>query len=145
VAEVNPRRLAQVNLSRIKHGDRVFAATPESILHLGDIVMAVGAADELDKMTLLLGERTDERMDVNAQVLSLDMEVMDESLTGKTLASMKVWEQYTVVITRIRRQGLEIAPRQMTLEMGDGITWSVKSAVGRLARAQGTAPRQRPA
>ena len=55
VAEVNPRRLAQVNLSRIKHGERVFAATPETILHLGDVVMAVGPAEELDKMTLLLG------------------------------------------------------------------------------------------
>jgi putative transport protein len=35
---------------------------------------------------------------------------------------MRVWEQYTVVITRIRRQGLEIAPHgNVTLEMGDGI------------------------
>ncbi|HSQ38636.1 MAG TPA: TrkA C-terminal domain-containing protein, partial [Anaerolineales bacterium] len=76
VAEVNPRRLAQINISRIKHGDRVFAATPETILHLGDVVMVVGTADELDKMTLLLGERTDERMDVNAEALSMDVEVM---------------------------------------------------------------------
>ena len=122
VAEVNPRRLAQVNLSRVKHGERVFAATPETILHLGDVVMAVGSAEELDKMTLLLGERTNERMDVNAQVLSMDVEVMDESLTGKTLAQMRVWEQFTVVITRIRRQGLEIVPQGLvTLEMGDGI------------------------
>lgn len=51
VAEVNPRRLAQINISRVKHGDRVFAATPETILHLGDVVMAVGTAEELDKMT----------------------------------------------------------------------------------------------
>jgi len=141
VAEINPRRLAQVNLSRIKHGERVFAATPESILHLGDVVMAVGAAEELDKMTLLLGERTDERMDVNAEVLSLDMEMMDESLTGKTLASMRIWEQYTVVITRIRRQGLEIAPHgNVTLEMGDGIrVVGEKSAVRAFAKvAQGT-------
>ena len=59
-------------------------------------------------MTLLLGTRTEERMDVNAEVLSTDVEVMDESLTGKTLAQMRVWEQFTVVITRIRRHGLEI-------------------------------------
>jgi putative transport protein len=84
--------------------------------------MAVGPAVELDKMTLLLGEQTDERMDVNADVLSVDVEVMNESLTGKTLAQMRVWEQYTVVITRIRRQGLELVPQgRVTLEMGDGI------------------------
>ena len=144
VAEVNPRRLAQVNLSRIKHGERVFAATPETILHLGDVVMAVGAAEELDKMTLLLGERTDERMDVNAEVLSVDVEVMDESLTGKTLASMRVWEQFTVVITRIRRQGLEIAPHgHVTLEMGDGIrVVGEKSAVRAFAKVAQGSPRR---
>jgi putative transport protein len=141
VAEVNPRRLAQVNLSRIKHGERVFAATPETILHMGDVVMAVGTADELDKMTLLLGERTDERMDVNAEALSMDVEVMDESLTGKSLAQMRVWEQFNVVITRIRRQGLEIAPHgNVTLEMGDGIrVVGEKSAVEAfVGRAQGS-------
>lgn len=141
VAEVNPRRLAQVNLSRVKHGERVFAATPETILHLGDVVMAVGPADELNKMTLLLGEQTNERMDVNAEVLSVDVEVMDESLTGKTLAQMRVWEQFTVVITRIRRQGLEIVPHaRVSLEMGDGIrVVGEKSAVEAFVhRAQGS-------
>src|SRR5690242_19295585 len=61
-------------------------------------------------------------MDVNAEVMSVDVEVMDEALTGKTLAQMRVWEQFTVVITRIRRQGLEIDPQgNLTLERGDGI------------------------
>lgn len=141
VAEVNPRRLAQVNLSRVKRGERVFAATPETILHLGDIVMAVGPSEELDKMTLLLGMQTNERMDVNSDVISVDVEVMDASLTGKTLAQMRVWEQFTVVITRIRRQGLEIVPLgRVTLEMGDGIrVVGEKSAVEAFVqRAQGS-------
>jgi putative transport protein len=144
VAEVNPRRLAQVNLSRIKQGERVFAATPETVLHLGDVVMAVGTADELDKLTLLLGERTEERMDVNAEAFSMDVEVMDASLTGQTLAAMRVWEQFTVVITRIRRQGLEIAPHgNVTLEMGDGIrVVGEKSAVEAFVRRAHGSPRR---
>jgi putative transport protein len=80
-------------------------------------------------------------MDVNAEVLSVDVEVMDESLTGKTLAHMRVWEQFTVVITRIRRQGLEIVPHgRVTLEMGDGIrVVGEKSAVESfVVRAQGS-------
>jgi putative transport protein len=144
VAEVNPRRLAQVNLSRVKRGERVFAATPETILHLGDVVMAVGSAEELEKMTLLLGTQTNERMDVNAEVLSVDVEVMDESLTGKTLAQMRVWEQFTVVITRIRRQGLEIVPHgNVTLESGDGIrVVGEKSAVEEFVRRVQGSPRR---
>jgi putative transport protein len=122
VREVNPHRMTLANISRIKHGDQVFAASPGRILYLGDVVMVVGTPEELDKMQFILGEETHERMDVNADVLSLDVEVTAGSLTGRRLAEMRVWERYTVVITRIRRQGLEIAPTgNVTLEMGDNI------------------------
>jgi putative transport protein len=144
VAEVNPRRLAQVNISRLKHGEHVTAATPETIIHTGDVVMAVGPAEELDKLRILLGEETQERMDVNAEVLSVDVEILDESLTGKTLAQMKVWEQFTLVITRIRRQGLEIVPHgNVTLERGDGIRIvGEKSAVEAFVRRAQGSPRK---
>jgi putative transport protein len=122
VAEINPHRMARANISRVKRGDKVFAAGPDVKLELGDVVMGVGPPEELEKLQLLLGEETQERMDVNTTVLSMDVEVVEESLTGKTLASMRLWEQYTLVITRIRRQGLEIAPTgNATLEMGDQI------------------------
>jgi len=42
VSEVNPHRMIQANISRLKRGERVFAATPEFVLQLGDVVMAVG-------------------------------------------------------------------------------------------------------
>lgn len=122
VREVNPHRMMVANISRVKHGDRVFAATPDIILHQGDVVMVVGTPEELDKMRLLLGEETHERMDVNTDVLSVDVEVTEDSLTGKKLGQMRLWEQFTVVITRIRRQGQEITPTgSVTLEMGDNI------------------------
>jgi len=144
VAEINPRRLAHVNISRIKHGDKVTAAKPETLIRTGDLVMAVGLAEELDKLRILLGEETNERMDVNAEVLSVDVEVMDESLTGKTLAQMRVWEQFTVVITRIRRQGLEIVPHgNVSLERGDGIrVVGEKSAVEAFVRRAQGSPRK---
>ncbi|HUE97914.1 MAG TPA: aspartate:alanine exchanger family transporter [Anaerolineales bacterium] len=144
VAELNPRRLAKVNISRIKHGENVSAAMPESPIHTGDLVMAVGPEEELDKLRILLGEETNERMDVNAGVLSVDVEVMDESLTGKTLAQMRVWEQFTLVITRIRRQGLEIVPHaNVALERGDGIrVVGEKRAVEAFVRRAQGSPRK---
>ncbi len=45
VAQINPRRLAQVNISRIKRAGQVQAAMPETVLRLGDVVMAVGTPD----------------------------------------------------------------------------------------------------
>lgn len=144
VVELNPRRLAQVNISRIKHGERVSAAKPETPIHTGDLVMAVGPEEELDKLRILLGEETNERMDLNAEVLSVDVEVMDESLTGQTLAQMRVWEQFTLVITRIRRQGLEIVPHgNVALERGDGIrVVGEKSAVEAFVRRAQGSPRK---
>jgi putative transport protein len=122
VSAINPHRMTLANISRIKRGEQVFAAKPDFILQLGDIVMVVGSPNELEKLALILGKETHERMDVNADVLSVDVEVTEESLTGKTLAQMRMWERYTVVITRIRRQGLEIVPTgNVTLEMGDYI------------------------
>jgi putative transport protein len=133
-----------VNISRIKHEDRVNAAKPETIIRKEDLVMAVGPAEELDKLRILLGEETNERMDVNAEVMSVDVEMMDESLTGKTLAQMRVWEQFTIVITRIRRQGLEIVPNgNVSLERGDGIrVVGEKSAVEAFVRRAQGSPRK---
>ncbi|MGZ9235667.1 MAG: aspartate:alanine exchanger family transporter [Anaerolineales bacterium] len=144
VAELNPRRLAHVNISRIKQGEKVSAAKPETAIHMGDLVMAVGTGEELDKLRILLGQETNERMDVNAEVMSVDVEVMDESLTGKTLAQMRVWEQFTVVITRIRRQGLEIVPHgNVSLERGDGLrVVGEKSAVESFVRRAQGSPRR---
>ncbi len=122
VSEVNPHRMAHANISRIKRGDQVFTASAQQVLNIGDVVMVVGPADELDKMCLVLGEETKERMDVNTNVLSMDADVMEESLSSKSLADMRLFERYTVVVTRIRRQGVEIPPDgNATLEIGDNI------------------------
>jgi putative transport protein len=144
VREMDFHRLSQANISRIKRGERVFAATPEVVLQPDDIVMVVGTDEELDKMRLLLGEETQERMDVNTTVLSVDVEVSEESLTNRKLAQMRVWERYTVVITRIRRQGLEITPTgNATLEMGDNIrVVGEKEAVEAFVRLVHRSPRK---
>ena len=144
VSEINPHRMTQANISRVKHGGQVFAAMPDIIIHQGDIVMVVGAPDELEKMRLFLGDEVVEPMDVNANVLSVDVEVIEESMTGKKLSQMKVWERYTVVITRIRRQGQEIAPTgSVTLEMGDNIrVVGDKVAVDAFAQLVHGAPRK---
>lgn len=148
VAEINPHRMAQANISRLKRGERVFAARPDIVLQLGDVAMVVGDPEELEKIRLLLGEECQERMDVNTDVLSLDIEVLEPELTGKTLAQMRLWERYTVVITRIRRQGIELAPTgQISLEIGDSIRIvgdkSAVEAFARLAHGEsGSTPRR---
>jgi putative transport protein len=122
VSEIDLHRLSTVNISRVKRGEQVFAATPKTRLQLWDVVMVVGQETEVAKMSMLLGEPTEVRMDVNTDVKSVDVYVSEPSLTSKKLMDLKIWERYTVVITRIRRQGLEITPTgTATLEIGDSI------------------------
>ena len=122
VREINPHRMSISNISRIKRGEDVFAATPDMLVHQGDIVMVVGTPEELQKMSLLLGEEVHTRMDMNTNVLSMDVEVVEDSLVGKKLSELRVFERYNVVITRVRRQGIELTPTgDITLEMGDNI------------------------
>jgi putative transport protein len=122
VREINPHRMFQANISRVKRGEKVFAAVQDIVIEQGDVIMVVGTAAELDKLQLLFGEETHVRMDMNTSVLSTDVEVTEPSLTGKPLAELRVFERYNVVITRIRRQGQEVIPGgSLTLEMGDNI------------------------
>jgi putative transport protein len=122
VGEIDLHRLSTVNISRVKRGDQVFAATPKTRLQLWDVVMVVGQETEVSKMSMLLGELTTVQMDVNTDVKSVDVYVSEPSLTGKKLMNLKIFERYTVVITRIRRQGLEMTPTgTATLEIGDSI------------------------
>jgi putative transport protein len=122
VRELNPHRMSLSNISRIKRGEQVFAATPDMVVHMGDVLMVVGLPEELQKMSLLLGEEVHTHMDMNGNVISMDVEVIEDSLVGKKLSEMKVFESYNIVITRIRRQGVELTPTgDITLEMGDNI------------------------
>jgi putative transport protein len=122
VSELDLHRISSVNLSRVRRGDKVFAATPKTRLQMGDVVMVVGQETEVAKMDLVLGDQVDVPMDVNTDVKSVDVYVSEDSLTGRRLAQLKLWERYTVVVTRIRRQGLELTPTgTATLEIGDSI------------------------
>ncbi len=120
--EINPHRMAHVNITRVRRGNQVFLVTPDFTLRRGDVVLAVGPQEELEKIKLLLGRETNVPMDANANITTQDMEVTSTAFAGKTLGELCVWENYGVVITRIRRQGLELTPiGSAALEIGDGL------------------------
>jgi len=120
LGELDTHRVSQVNISRIQQGGRVVAGTPDVVLHMGDIVLAVGAESELEKLRLLIGEEVHVPMEASLQTLAREMHVTESKLAGKRLMDLHVLENYGVVITRIRRAGVELAPvGASTLELGD--------------------------
>jgi putative transport protein len=120
--ELDTHRLAQVNITRVRRGEVVSMVRPDYVIHTGDIVMAVGPQAEMNKIKLLLGSETQVPMDMNTNIATADLEVTSSDVSGQTLAELKVWESFGVIITRIRRQGVEISPLgSMSLDIGDGL------------------------
>ncbi|MFH1524512.1 MAG: aspartate:alanine exchanger family transporter [Chloroflexota bacterium] len=120
--EMNPHRLAHINITRVRRDNQIMMATPNFVLHQGDVVMAVGSQSEMEKIKLVLGEEIETPMDMNSNIATQDLEMTSTKFVGKTLAELGFWKHYGVVITRIRRQGLEISPiGSVMLEYGDGL------------------------
>lgn len=125
LADLDTHRLSQANFSRVLlqsqgQAARVVAGAPDVVLHLGDVVLVVGAEDQLEKMRLLIGEEVQVTMEANTHAISRDLYMTEAKLAGQRLMDLHVWDRYNVVITRIRRQGLELTPvGTSTLELGD--------------------------
>ncbi|MGE5602689.1 MAG: aspartate:alanine exchanger family transporter [Nitrososphaerales archaeon] len=123
ICDLNAHRLSQVNISRVRlagEGGRVVTGAPEVVLRCGDVVLAVGAPAELEKLRLLIGRPVETPMEANVHSASRDVYVTESKLAGKRLMDLHIPDRYNVIITRIRRQGLEIAPvGSSTLELGD--------------------------
>lgn len=136
---LNLHRIGKVNISRIRRGDRVLAAAPDLPLALGDVVLAVGSPEDLEKVRLLLGEETEMAMDVNTDVIAVDIDIASATVAGRGLGDLRVWQQFGVVITRIRRQGMELAPTgAVRIEMGDSLrAVGQRAAVEEFARQMG--------
>jgi len=115
IRELNPGRMCEANISRLRRGNDIFTVKPETVLRCGDIVRAVGSLKELDLLRVLFGEETDASMDLNQNIVSVDVEVSDDAVSLKTLRELHVLEKYGVIITRLRREDVEFSPNGNTL------------------------------
>jgi putative transport protein len=60
------------------------------------------------------------KMDLNSEIVAMDVEVTEPALVGKRMSDLKVWEHHGAVITRIKRQGMDLsATGSVRLDMGD--------------------------
>lgn len=120
LGELDTHRLSQVNISRVRHDGQVVTGTPDVILHVGDVVLAVGTDAELEKLRLLVGEEVQTSLEANSRTISRELHVTEAKLAGKRLMDLHIWDRYAIIITRIRRAGVELTPvGSSTLELGD--------------------------
>jgi len=121
IGELAVRQKAGVMISRIRHGERVFVPNKYTILQNGDVVVAVGTPDDIEKAKDYFGAESDEHLEVYRS--EIDMRrilVSSRDVVGKTIGELGLDRKFSAQITRLRRADVEIvAAPEMTLEIGD--------------------------
>lgn len=124
VAQFHQSGLTRAVISRIKREGVVYPAERDMTLQLHDVVLAVGRDDELKKLTALLGEPADDvsMLDVFGRIASENVAVSAPSVVGTPLGDLLTGQFSDVIVTRVRRQGLELSPDPgLVLEPGDAL------------------------
>ncbi|MCL4504906.1 MAG: transporter, partial [Chloroflexi bacterium] len=113
----------EVILGRIKRGDQLSLASGQVRLQQGDLVSAVGALDELDKVTDCLGEASAQRLEYDVSEFEpRRIFVSNPRVAGRRLRDLELQQQFGAIVTRVRRGDVDmLAQGNMVLEPGDRV------------------------
>lgn len=112
-----------VTISRVMENGEVMAATPDTTVKEGMLVHVVGEPRQLDRAELIIGPEAETRLEEHRGQLEVRYLLVTESnALGKTLQTLQLTPDHGITVTRIRRAGMELAPRRFrTLHFGDKV------------------------
>ncbi len=112
---------AVVSRIRRKDHEEVSAATIDTVLHVGDVILAVGAPEQLERATLGIGSRVDEDLrKAPGNIVAKRIIVTRKDMIGKTIAATRISEKFGVTVSRVSRQDMIItAIPDLKLQFGD--------------------------
>jgi putative transport protein len=114
-----------VAVSRIKRvdGAEVETATEQTVLHKGDILLAVGTRKALDQFRVVIGRESEVNLvKVPSRVGWRRIIVTKKEVLGKTLGQLNLDYTYGVAITRVLRADIEMtAVPELRLQFGDTV------------------------
>lgn len=131
LGEISMFEESGVIISRVQHEGVQHVADPETVLHTGDIVLAVGPRPKLHALRLLVGPKADvDLSSAPSTISSRRLIVTKKNVLGCTVSELKLRERYHVQITRITRAGLELPVNtSLHLQYGDRVV-AVGEAAG---------------
>ncbi len=120
---MRPMGKAGFVLSRIQHEGETKIVEPDTLLHKGDKVVAVGNAEALERARFLFGEQCQEHLEEDqGNFLYRRIFVSRKEVVGKTISELNIQKQFGATITRLARGDIDFIPTPNTiLEMGDRI------------------------
>ncbi|RRJ97373.1 putative transporter [Opitutaceae bacterium TAV4] len=125
-----------VVVSRFSRGGVVEVARHDTRLQMGDILHAVGPAEGLESLRIVIGDEAGvDLKTIPGTVTNQRVIVTKAAVFGKPLAGLSTFARHHVVVTRVQRQGLEFTPSPgFKLQFGD-----VLMVVGEPAHIEGVA------
>jgi putative transport protein len=145
IEEVPGMKESGVVVSRIRKGSEIDNATPDTVLHVGDVILIVGATDKIRQMQIVIGAPTE--MDLKAlpsRLTTRRVVVTHKEVLGKTLDELNLHDLYDVTITRVSRAEIEFTPSpNFRVEFADTLLLvGEPEAIEKAARFLGNSPRQ---
>lgn len=113
----------RVLLGRVKRAGAVRVVSDELVLELGDLVSVVGGDRHVRAAIALLGELSDERLELDRTVLDFRrVFVSNPKVAGLTLLELALPARFGAIVTRVRRGDVELLPdRDTVIELGDRV------------------------
>lgn len=121
--EIPSKDTLGVVISRIKYlgEEEVSGADANTVLHEGDILLAVGTAEHLWQFCLIVGAESPENLMETPGSVSFDRFVVTHrAILGKTIRELGLMQHHGVTVTRVTRADLEMsAIPALRLQFGD--------------------------
>ncbi len=110
-------------VSRILHDKEISLATPDTELHQGDVILAVGLPHRLEQLQAAVGRQVPvDLMGAAKNITTRRLAVTRKSVLGKTVEELDFLDEYGVRITRLRRAELEFAAMpHLKFQYGDTV------------------------
>lgn len=133
-----------VIVSRLYREGRMSVAHDDTVMRLGDVLLAVGKSDSLYKFMVVVGGPSD--IDLNkvpSRIIHSRAVVTRKEVIGRTLAGIKLESRYNVIATRVARADVEfLVSDDYLLQLGDNVVLVGEDAsVAKAAALLGNSPK----
>lgn len=120
IGDLDIAKMTGATISRVMHNGIATTPNPETVLHLNDLIKAVGDQEALERVRVLVGKTTTEEIPLSRLYDVQWVLVTNKKVVNKRLAQLHLPSYYNATITRIRRSGIEISPMpNIQIRFGD--------------------------
>ena len=126
IKEIKPLLNRAFVISRIRHRDsenEVELVNADTVLHLQDQILFISNPKDMEAIIAFFGRQISVEWEQDKKLIYRRILITKPELNGKSLAQLKIRNNFGASITRINRSGVDlVATPHLQLQMGDRVT-----------------------